>query len=104
MPETVHPEGELKESHPVSATGMIRTFNSDEMKQDYAFIDFGSTPLAKFEGKPVLIMGEREFAASLPKTEPVQEAEVIREKPAVEPAPVTEPAPIPEPQVTEPPA
>jgi len=93
----------MKESKPVTATGTIRMFDHAELMQDYPSIQLGSTPVEKFDGKPVLILGELEFAAALmPKTTEtdITVASIEREKPSVtEPeAAVVEPPPTPEPE------
>ena len=106
MPESLQPDGGVVTDKPVAVTGTIRMFDHAELMQDYPFIQLGSTTPKKFEGKAVLIMGEREFEASLiPKTTEtdITVAQIEREKPSVvepvQPAPV---APEPAPEVTQP--
>jgi hypothetical protein len=105
--------GELREGKYVEATGTLRWFNRAELEREFGTIDFGTTPMNKFDSQdPVLIMGAREFAANQ-RTVVIEEAVVIpppapAPEPVVEaappPPPPVEPAPAPEPVVEPPPA
>ena len=107
----VRPRGEIKKGKDVTATGTVRLLDRAKLEHEFGKINFGSTPMKKWEGKPILVMGVRQYAeAHRPK--PVQQAvveqpqqptiviiqplaeepEVEREKPSeVEPTPETTP-------------
>jgi hypothetical protein len=65
------PSGE-KKGEPITATGMIRNFDQAQFEKDYGKIDFGNAPLAKFENKPVLVIGGHKTAKLEQPTETTQ--------------------------------
>jgi hypothetical protein len=99
-------ERKFDEGKIVSATGMIRMFDRAALEQEFGTIDFGSAPLDKFKGEPVLVIGARQYAELKQQPEPEQVAAVVKEETTITqpvpepevvvPAPAPEPAPIPE--------
>lgn len=97
-------DGEWDEGKLVSATGTIRMFDCAALQQEFGTIDWGSAPLEKFEGQPVLIIGARQYLALKQQPTPEEVAVVTEEEkvevpePAPAPPPVVEPAPAPVPE------
>jgi len=89
-----HPQGELKEGKPTTATGTIRTLDRAALERDYGPIDFGTTPFEKFDGKPVLIRGPLQTAQlqKEPERPTVTEPVAAAPEPAPTPAPAAQPA------------
>jgi hypothetical protein len=99
-------DGEYDEGKLVRATGTVRMFDCAQLEQTYGPIDWGEADIDDYAGEPVLVIGEKQFAAWMASPEPVeQQAIVILPEPLPEPIPapeVTEPLPAPEPAIEEP--
>jgi hypothetical protein len=80
----------------IRATGTVAIFDRAALEQEYGAIDFGSTPLEKFEKEPVILLGAREFA-QFQQHRVEQQAAVIPPPP-----PAREATPAPEPEVAPP--
>jgi hypothetical protein len=89
----------FKKGKIVRATGTVRMFDRAALEQEFGPIDFGSAPLDKFQNKPVLILGAREFAEYQRQQRVEQQAAVIPPQP---PAPPSEVPPAPQPEAVTP--
>jgi hypothetical protein len=95
-------DGEFDEGKLVSATGTVRMFDCAQLEQTYGPIDWGEADIDDYAGEPVLVIGEKQYAAWMASPEPIeQQAIVILPEPTPVPE-VIEPIPAPEPVIPEP--
>jgi hypothetical protein len=86
-------QNDFKEGKIIRATGTVRMFDRAALEQEFGTIDFGSTPLDKFNNQPVLLLGAREYAMFQQRKQAEQQAQVITPPPAPAPPPEAAPPP-----------